>query len=140
MIAAGDARISADRLERALDRIRPLVLGHGGSIEIVEVDGGTVTVKLTGACEACPNIAMTYVGPVRTFSWKSQASTRSSAAGCMPRNARSTASRKVSARAPSTDGRAVPVPGRKQVSTAKGLRSWKRRRDPARSRTCPITE
>ena len=67
MIAAGDTRISADRLERALDRIRPLVLGHGGSIEIVEVDGGIVTVELTGACEACPNIAMTYVGPVRTF-------------------------------------------------------------------------
>jgi Fe-S cluster biogenesis protein NfuA len=66
MTAAG-LPISADGLDRAMANIRPLVLGHGGNIEIVDIDNGVVTVEMTGACEACPNIAMTYAGPVRTF-------------------------------------------------------------------------
>ncbi|CAH2408092.1 NifU family protein [Mesorhizobium escarrei] len=66
-MTAGGPPISADGLERALACIRPLVLGHGGNIEIVDVDNGVVTVELTGACEACPNIAMTYAGSIRTF-------------------------------------------------------------------------
>ncbi|RWO70132.1 MAG: NifU family protein [Mesorhizobium sp.] len=66
-MTAGGTQINADGLERALAGIRPLVLGHGGNIEIVDIDNGVVTVELTGACEACPNIAMTYAGPIRTF-------------------------------------------------------------------------
>jgi Fe-S cluster biogenesis protein NfuA len=66
-MTAGGTQINADGLERALAGIRPLVLGHGGNIEIVDIENGVVTVELTGACEACPNIAMTYAGPIRTF-------------------------------------------------------------------------
>ncbi len=55
-------------LDVALGRARPLILGHGGDIEITNVsEVGVVRVALTGACRACPNLAMTFVGPVRTF-------------------------------------------------------------------------
>jgi Fe-S cluster biogenesis protein NfuA len=60
--------ISLDALEAAFARIRPLILGHGGDIEIAHISPeGVVSVKLVGACKACPNIAMTYVGPIRTY-------------------------------------------------------------------------
>ena len=53
-------------LDAALASVRPLVLGHGGTIAIADVEDGIVTVELGGACEACPNKAMTYAGPVRS--------------------------------------------------------------------------
>jgi Fe-S cluster biogenesis protein NfuA len=58
--------IDLDTLARAMSRIRPLLKGHGGDLDLVGVADGVVTVAFRGACEACPNIAMTYVGPVRT--------------------------------------------------------------------------
>lgn len=60
--------ISTDALEAAFARIRPLILGHGGDIEIADISSdGVVSIKLVGACKACPNMAMTYVGPIRTY-------------------------------------------------------------------------
>lgn len=60
--------ISADALEAAFARIRPLILGHGGDIEVADISPeGVVSIKLVGACKACPNMAMTYVGPIRTY-------------------------------------------------------------------------
>lgn len=53
-------------VQSALDCVRPLVRGHGGDAHIVEVANGVVHVAFEGACAACPNIAMTFVGPVRT--------------------------------------------------------------------------
>lgn len=62
------AAICAQALGEALARVRPLILGHGGDIAIEGVDEhGVVSVKLVGACKACPNMAMTYVGPIRTY-------------------------------------------------------------------------
>ncbi|MBD9454982.1 NifU family protein [Rhizobium sp. RHZ02] len=60
--------IDRDMLAAALGRARPLILGHGGDIAITGVtEDGTVTVALTGACRACPNLAMTFVGSVRSY-------------------------------------------------------------------------
>jgi Fe-S cluster biogenesis protein NfuA len=53
-------------IEAAVRSVRPLLLGHGGDVGVVGVDDGIVTVAFRGACEACPNLAMTFVGPVRT--------------------------------------------------------------------------
>jgi Fe-S cluster biogenesis protein NfuA len=58
--------VSPEAMAAAMARIRPLILGHGGDIAIEEA-GGVVSVRLFGACRACPNMAMTYVGPVRSF-------------------------------------------------------------------------
>jgi Fe-S cluster biogenesis protein NfuA len=67
MNGTAETTVAAEDLEQALGRIRPLVIGHGGDIAIVGIEGGVVTVEMSGACEACPNIAMTYAGPVRSF-------------------------------------------------------------------------
>ncbi len=48
-----------DKVEAALDKIRPSLVMDGGNVELVEVNNGTVKVKLTGACGCCPMSTMT---------------------------------------------------------------------------------
>lgn len=44
-----------DKVERALDRIRPALQADGGNVELVDVtEDGVVKVRLTGACGCCP--------------------------------------------------------------------------------------
>jgi Fe-S cluster biogenesis protein NfuA len=47
-------------VERALDKIRPMLKADGGDLELVEVtDAGVVKLKLKGACGSCPMSQMT---------------------------------------------------------------------------------
>ncbi len=48
-----------DKVTEILDKIRPQLQRDGGDVELVEVNGGTVQVRLTGACAGCPMSAMT---------------------------------------------------------------------------------
>lgn len=48
-----------EKVEEALDKIRPSLMADGGNVELVEVDGSVVKVKLTGACGGCPMSQMT---------------------------------------------------------------------------------
>lgn len=49
-----------DRVQAALDRIRPVLRADGGDVELVEVTGsGVVKVRLRGACQGCPMSRMT---------------------------------------------------------------------------------
>ncbi len=48
-----------EKVEEALGKIRPLLQADGGDVELVEIDGGVVKVRLTGACGSCPMAAMT---------------------------------------------------------------------------------
>lgn len=48
-----------DKVEEALNRIRPALVADGGNIELLDVDDGVVKVKLTGACSGCPMATMT---------------------------------------------------------------------------------
>ena len=48
-----------EKVEAALDKIRPALMRDGGNVELVEVNDGTVKVKLTGACAGCPLSTMT---------------------------------------------------------------------------------
>lgn len=48
-----------ERVEVALDRIRPALRADGGDVELVDVQDGVVTVRLTGACGSCPMSTMT---------------------------------------------------------------------------------
>jgi len=43
-----------DRVEKALDKIRPALRADGGDVELIEVKDDVVKVKLTGACGGCP--------------------------------------------------------------------------------------
>ncbi|MHB9150201.1 MAG: NifU family protein [Thermoleophilia bacterium] len=50
-----------ERVEEALQLIRPALQNDGGDVELVDVDeaSGVVTVKLVGACGGCPMSQMT---------------------------------------------------------------------------------
>ena len=48
-----------ERVEEALNKIRPFLIRDGGNVELVDVEDGTVKVKLTGACGGCPMATMT---------------------------------------------------------------------------------
>lgn len=48
-----------DKVEKALDKIRPALMADGGNVELVEVDDDVVKVKLTGACGGCPMSQLT---------------------------------------------------------------------------------
>ncbi len=46
-------------VQKALEKIRPMLQRDGGDIELVEVTDGVVKVRLTGACKGCPMSQMT---------------------------------------------------------------------------------
>ena len=48
-----------EKVEAALNEIRPSLLADGGDVELLDVNDGVVTLKLTGACRGCPMAAMT---------------------------------------------------------------------------------
>lgn len=39
-----------DRVEAALDQIRPALVMDGGNVEVVDIEGGIVKVHMVGAC------------------------------------------------------------------------------------------
>ncbi|MBI4180876.1 MAG: NifU family protein [Chloroflexi bacterium] len=48
-----------EKVEAVLERIRPMLAGDGGNVELLDVNDGTVQVRLTGACGSCPMSTMT---------------------------------------------------------------------------------
>jgi len=44
-----------EKVEAAINEIRPMLQADGGDVELLEVsDDGVVKVRLTGACSGCP--------------------------------------------------------------------------------------
>lgn len=54
-----DAVEPVDAAEEALDAVRPYIESHGGSVELLGVDAGTVRIRLEGACVGCAGSAIT---------------------------------------------------------------------------------
>lgn len=48
-----------EKIEKALNSIRPVLQADGGDIQLVSVEEGVVKVRLTGACGGCPMSQMT---------------------------------------------------------------------------------
>jgi Fe-S cluster biogenesis protein NfuA len=48
-----------ERVQKALDEIRPQIQADGGDIELVGIEKQTVKVRLRGHCAGCPMSAMT---------------------------------------------------------------------------------
>ena len=48
-----------EKVEAALEKIRPMLQADGGDVELVEIDNGIVKVRLQGACSGCPMSQMT---------------------------------------------------------------------------------
>ncbi len=56
-----------DKVEKALEEMRPQLQADGGDIELVKVENGIVKVKLKGACAGCPMSTMTLQWGVENF-------------------------------------------------------------------------
>ncbi len=48
-----------EKVEAALNKVRPALKADGGDVELVDVQDGIVKVRLTGACGGCPMSQMT---------------------------------------------------------------------------------
>ncbi|HAN76050.1 MAG TPA: hypothetical protein DCQ51_14515 [Planktothrix sp. UBA8407] len=51
--------LTEENVETVLDELRPYLMADGGNVEIVELDGPIVRVRLQGACGSCPSSTMT---------------------------------------------------------------------------------
>ncbi|MGF7216112.1 Fe-S cluster biogenesis protein NfuA [Spirosoma lacussanchae] len=52
-----------EKIERALDSMRPYLAADGGNVKVLEVtDDKVVRLELIGACGSCPMSAMTFKG------------------------------------------------------------------------------
>jgi Fe-S cluster biogenesis protein NfuA len=51
--------LTNENIETVLDELRPYLMADGGNVELVEVEGPVVRVRLQGACGSCPSSTMT---------------------------------------------------------------------------------
>jgi Fe-S cluster biogenesis protein NfuA len=57
-----------DRVQNAINQIRPNLQADGGDVELVDVaEDGVVKVRLTGACRGCPMSQMTLKMGIEKF-------------------------------------------------------------------------
>lgn len=47
------------RAEEALDEVRPYIHSHGGEVDLIRVEDGTVHVSMSGACHGCAGSSIT---------------------------------------------------------------------------------
>lgn len=51
--------LTNENVETVLDELRPYLMSDGGNVELVELEGPIVKLRLQGACGSCPSSAMT---------------------------------------------------------------------------------
>ena len=51
--------LTTDNVETVLDELRPYLMADGGNVELAEIEGPIVKLRLQGACGSCPSSAMT---------------------------------------------------------------------------------
>lgn len=51
--------VTRERVESVLVRVRPFLQADGGDIELVDVEGRSARIRLTGMCAGCPSAHMT---------------------------------------------------------------------------------
>jgi len=56
-----------DRVQKALEELRPNLQADGGDVQFVAVEKGIVKVKLKGACAGCPMSSMTVQWGIENF-------------------------------------------------------------------------
>jgi Fe-S cluster biogenesis protein NfuA len=56
-----------EKVQKAISEIRPNLQADGGDIELIDIENGTVKVKLKGACAGCPMSTMTVKWGVENY-------------------------------------------------------------------------
>jgi Fe-S cluster biogenesis protein NfuA len=51
--------LTLENVETVLDEMRPYLMSDGGNVEVVDIDGPIVKLRLQGACGSCPSSTMT---------------------------------------------------------------------------------
>ncbi len=51
--------LTNENVETVLDELRPYLISDGGNVELVDIDGPIVKLRLQGACGTCPSSTMT---------------------------------------------------------------------------------
>ncbi|NJN23512.1 MAG: NifU family protein [Acaryochloridaceae cyanobacterium RL_2_7] len=51
--------LNPQNVETVLDELRPYLMADGGNVELVDIEGPVVQLRLQGACGSCPSSAMT---------------------------------------------------------------------------------
>ena len=51
--------LTQDNVETVLDELRPYLMADGGNVELADIEGPIVKLRLQGACGSCPSSAMT---------------------------------------------------------------------------------
>ena len=51
--------LTTDNVETVLDELRPYLISDGGNVELAEINGPIVKLRLQGACGSCPSSTMT---------------------------------------------------------------------------------
>ncbi len=51
--------LTSENVETVLDEMRPYLMADGGNVELVEIEGPIVKLRLQGACGSCPSSTMT---------------------------------------------------------------------------------
>jgi Fe-S cluster biogenesis protein NfuA len=54
------------RVRDALEKVRPYLQSHGGNVELIEVSGDTVRLRLIGSCNGCPSSSLTLKAAIET--------------------------------------------------------------------------
>jgi len=52
------------RVNRAIDKVRPLIQADGGEVWLIKVEDSTAYVQMLGACGGCPASNMTLKGAI----------------------------------------------------------------------------
>jgi Fe-S cluster biogenesis protein NfuA len=55
-----------ERVETALETVRPVLAGHGGDVELVRVEPPVIEIRFLGACDNCPASRLTIDAAVKT--------------------------------------------------------------------------
>ena len=48
-----------ERVAQALEKVKPSLDAHGGSVEVLQISEGVVRLRLDGSCKGCPSSAAT---------------------------------------------------------------------------------
>ncbi|MGC8485505.1 MAG: NifU family protein [Candidatus Baltobacteraceae bacterium] len=57
----------AERVNAALDKVRPGIAADGGEVWLVRIDGSVAFVQMLGACGGCPASHLTLKGAIEAI-------------------------------------------------------------------------
>jgi Fe-S cluster biogenesis protein NfuA len=62
-----EQEVMKEKVMAVLDKIRPALQADGGNVELVDIEGGVVKVRLQGACVGCPMSQITLKQGIERF-------------------------------------------------------------------------